>query len=62
MKTSVIEVHEMLSVWNVDEVEKQMSEVPPATPVPKSSPDATTAAPAAKDKQQDKTHEATTSK
>jgi copper chaperone CopZ len=28
MKTSVIEVHEMFSVWSVDEVEKQIGEVP----------------------------------
>jgi Cu2+-exporting ATPase len=28
MKTSVIEVHEMLSVWSVDEVEKRIGEVP----------------------------------
>ena len=28
MKTSVIEVHAMLSVWSVDEVEKRIGEVP----------------------------------
>ena len=28
MKTSNINVHDMLSVWSVDEVEKQISEVP----------------------------------
>ena len=28
MKTSVIEVHDMLSVWSVDEVEKRIGEVP----------------------------------
>jgi P-type Cu2+ transporter len=28
MKTSVIEVHDMLSVWSVDEVEKRINEVP----------------------------------
>ena len=28
MKTSVIEVHDMLSVWNVDEAEKRIGEVP----------------------------------
>ena len=28
MKTSVIEVHDMLSVWGVDEVEKRIGEVP----------------------------------
>ena len=28
MKTSVIEVHDMLSVWSVDEVEKHIGEVP----------------------------------
>ena len=28
MKTSVIEVHAMLSVWSVDEVEKRLGEVP----------------------------------
>ena len=28
MKTSVIEVHDMLSVWSVDEVEKRIGDVP----------------------------------
>ncbi len=28
MKTSVIEVHDMLSVWSVDEVEERIGEVP----------------------------------
>jgi Cu2+-exporting ATPase len=28
MKTSAIEVHDMLSVWSVDEVEKRIGEVP----------------------------------
>jgi copper chaperone CopZ len=28
MKTSVIEAHDMLSVWSVDEVEKRIGEVP----------------------------------
>ncbi len=28
MKTSVIEVHDMLSVWSADEVEKRVGEVP----------------------------------
>ena len=28
MKTSVMEVHDMLSVWSVDEVEKRIGEVP----------------------------------
>jgi copper chaperone CopZ len=28
MKTSVIEVHDMLSVWSVDEVEKRIGKVP----------------------------------
>ena len=28
MKTSVIEVHDMLSVWDVDETEKRIGEVP----------------------------------
>ena len=28
MKTSIINVHEMLSVWNVEEVEKHIGEVP----------------------------------
>src|SRR3990170_2970256 len=28
MKTSVIEVHDMLSVWSADEVEKRIGEVP----------------------------------
>ena len=28
MKTSVIEVHAMLSVWSVDEVEKRIGKVP----------------------------------
>jgi Cu2+-exporting ATPase len=28
MKTSVIEVHDMLSVWNVDETEKRIGDVP----------------------------------
>ena len=28
MKTSVIEVHDMLSIWSVDEVEEQIGEVP----------------------------------
>jgi Cu2+-exporting ATPase len=28
MKTSVIEVHDMVSVWNVDETEKRIGEVP----------------------------------
>ena len=28
MKTSVIEVHAMLSVWSVDEVEKRVGQVP----------------------------------
>ena len=28
MKTSVIHVHEMLSVWSVDEIEKRIGEVP----------------------------------
>ena len=28
MKTSVIEVHDMLSVWSVDEVEKRIGQVP----------------------------------
>jgi Cu2+-exporting ATPase len=28
MKTSVIEVHDMLAVWNVDEAEKRIGEVP----------------------------------
>jgi copper chaperone CopZ len=125
MKTSVIEVHDMLTVWNVDETEKRIGEVPgvdsvtvnyaagsatvrydetrlevadiksavrqrgyasaapaiesagdghaghaapgapaatPAPPAPKPSPDTAAAAPAAEDKQQDKTNEATTTK
>ncbi len=142
MKTSVIEVNDMLSVWNVDETEKRIGDVPgvesvtvnfaagsatvrydetrlevadiksavrqrgyepaapaadsagrgheshvapgapPATPAPsaqkpspaaapapmpmpaasKSAPEASATAPAAGDKQQDKTNEATTSK
>ncbi len=28
MKTSVLEVHDMLSVWSVDDVERRISEVP----------------------------------
>ena len=28
MKTSIINVHDMLSVWSVEEVEKHISEVP----------------------------------
>ena len=28
MKTSVIQVHDMLSVWSVDEVEERIGEVP----------------------------------
>jgi Cu2+-exporting ATPase len=28
MKTSVIEIHDMLSVWNVDEAERRIGEVP----------------------------------
>ena len=28
MKTSIIEVHAMLSVWSVDDVEKRIGEVP----------------------------------
>jgi P-type Cu2+ transporter len=28
MKTTVIEVHDMLSVWSVEEVEKRIGEVP----------------------------------
>ncbi|MDI1251546.1 heavy-metal-associated domain-containing protein, partial [Thermomonas sp.] len=28
MKTSVIEAHDMLSIWSADEVEKRVGEVP----------------------------------
>ena len=34
MKTSVIEVHDMLSVLSVDEVEKRIDEVPSVQSVP----------------------------